>query len=331
MSNQKDTFKQFIKVMNEVLADNISSDGRNQQDLLEDLFKLEDKFRDILISTNEGKKVYKEFVNYITEEKGNILSARVYFRERQETFSNKISRCFKEVKPHLLYKFHINYNFAKWVCDNYRGPKRKSLSHNYKKIVELRKTLCENNLPLAINRAKLFWSKTPNSHLDYMDFIQDANEGLINAIDKFVPPYKTVFRSVAIGRMTLNMLTDHNATLMKFSPTEKRVLYRANNAKVKEKLTNQDEVLDYVKQSFKNVTAIDLRAILSAASGLSSIDKKIGDSEFTLQDVVPNEEDTAEEQMIRIETMNRAAIAVENLPIIEMKVIKMQFGVEKND
>ncbi|NIP30507.1 MAG: hypothetical protein GTN59_08105, partial [Candidatus Dadabacteria bacterium] len=103
-----------------------------------------------------------------------------------------------------------------------------------------------------------------------MDFIQNANEGLMNAIDKFVPPYKTVFRSVAIGRMTLNMHTDHNATMVKFSPTEKRILYRANNAKVKAKLTDQGDILNYVKESFNSVTPEKLRDILSAATGVAS-------------------------------------------------------------
>ena len=329
-TGSQDIFKQFIKSMNEILADNSTEDGRNQQKLLEDLFKLENNFKDVLISAPEGRKVYKEFVTFITEEKGNILSARVYFRERQDMFSRRISRCFKERKHHLLYRFSINYNFTKWVCDRYAGPNHRSLKAIFKKIIAVRKVLCENNVPLAINRAKLFWSRTPNSHLEYMDFIQNANEGLLNAIDKFVPPYKTVFRSVAIGRMTLNMLTEHNTTMVKLSPTEKRILYRANNARTKAKLTDQREVLDYVKESFKNVTLERLRDILAASSGLASIDKPSEGTEMTLQDVIPSKAPTPEQSLLSVELMSKVNNAINNIPIIEMKLIKMKFGVERN-
>jgi len=328
MEKEQDLFKTFIKSMNEILAENHKCDGRNQQELLEDLFKLENHFRDTLISTVEGKKVYKEFVKFIVEEKGNILSARIYFRERQSVFSDKISDCFKNDKHYLLYKFHINFHFAKWVCNLYRGPKKKSLMHTLNKIIQLRKILCENNIPLAINRAKIFWSKTPNSHLDYLDFIQNAGEGLINAIDKFVPPYKTVFRSVAIGRMTLNMLEDHNTTMVKFSPTERRILYRANNARVKEKLSKEGEVLEYVRESFKNVSPEKLRNILSSASNLSYIDKPLEGTEVSIADTMSDDNPGAEESLLFKELMIKVDNAIANIPVIQMKIIKMKFGVD---
>jgi len=330
MGDSQDIFKQFIRTMNDVLSDNSTEDGRNQQALLEDLFALESKFKDTLISTPDGKKVYLEFIDFIRKEKGNILSARIYFRERQDVFSSKISKCFKERKHFLLYRFSINYNFAKWVCDRYTGPKSRSLNHTFNKIIKIRKVLCENNIPLAINRAKIFWSRIPNSHLEYMDFIQNASEGLMNAIDKFVPPYKTVFRSVAIGRMTLNMLTDHNTTMVKFSPTEKRILYRANNARTKGKLSDQGEVLEYVRESFNNVTPEKLREILAAATGLSSLDKKSEETDMSIQDLLPSTYLNPEESLLSKELMSKVSNAMSNISIIEMKLIKMKFGVEND-
>ena len=323
-------FKFFIKSMNKVLTSNDEDDGRNQQSLLEDLFVLEHKFRDTLISIPEGKKVYTEFIRFIMEDKRNILSARIYFRERQALFSEKISICFKENKPHLLYKFHINYNFAKWVCDGYKGPKSKSLQYTLKKIIKIRKVLCENNMPLAINRAKIFWSKIPRSSAEYMDFIQDANEGLMSAIDKFVPPYKTVFRSVAVGRMSLNMLTDHNATLVKFSPTEKRVLYRARNAKVKEGLEDPEAVLKYVKQSFPNITIEKLQSIMSSATEATSMDQPVdsGSEDMTVGEVIPDNSPDPEAVFMNKELILKIMEKVKYMPIIEMKLIKMKFGVE---
>lgn len=320
-------FRFFIKTMNEILDENEEVDGRNQKVLLEDLFKLEDDFRITLISEAQGKIIYSDFVNFIKNEKGNILSARIYFRERQEVFSSKISNSFKTDKAYLLYRFKINYNFAKWVCDRYDGPKAKRLNILFKKIIDIRKVLCENNIPLAINRAKIFWSKTPTSHLEYMDFIQNANEGLMNAIDKFVPPYKTVFRSVAIGRMTLNMLTDHNATVVKMSPTEKRILYRANNARVKAKLTDINDVLMYVQMSFKNVTKEKLENILSSATGLSSLDIDSGEDSLSLKDTLECSNLNPEQSLLSKEMSFSIHKAIRSAIPLEMKIIKMKFGV----
>jgi DNA-directed RNA polymerase specialized sigma subunit len=324
-------FRFFIRTMNDILEENEEVDGRNQRVLLEDLFRLEDDFRITLISEPQGKVIYSDFVNFIKNEKGNILSARIYFRERQDIFSSKISNSFKTDKAYLLYRFKINYNFAKWVCDRYKGPKAKRLGIIYKKIIDIRKVLCENNIPLAINRAKIFWSKTPSSHLEYMDFIQNANEGLMNAIDKFVPPYKTVFRSVAIGRMTLNMLTDHNATVVKMSPTEKRILYRANNARVKAKLTDIDDVLEYVQQSFKNVTKEKLESILSSATGVASLDKESDDESVSLKDTMEFDGPDPEQSLITRESTYNVHKALKSTPMLEMKIIKMKFGVELDD
>lgn len=322
----QDIFKNFIRTMNDVLMENTEVDGRNQQSLLEDLFEIEEDFKKTLISTQEGRDIYIKFISFIVEEKGNILSARTYFRERQEVFSSKISRCFKERNSGDLFEFHINYHFMKWTCSIYKGKNQKKLVNIFNSAVSLRKVLCENNIPLAINRAKIFWSRIPNSHLEYMDFIQNASEGLMNAIDKFVPPYKAVFRSVAIGRMTLNMLTDHNATAVKFSPTERRILYRANNARVKAKLTNPSEVLEYVNQSFKSVTPEKLQEILSAAGELVSMNVQNDENEGTLQDTFVSDTPDPETSFLTKELMSKINNAMVNIPMIEAKIIRLKFS-----
>lgn len=328
MSLEQDIFKQFILSMNQTISGNESKDGRDQQELLEDLFKLEEKFRITLTGSVDGDRIYKEFVNYITEEKGNILSARIYFRERQSVFSSEISSLFKDKKFKELLPFAINYNFMRWVCARYKGTRKKKLNNIYKKVIDLRKVLCENNLPLAINRAKLFWSKTPNSHLEYMDLIQDASEGMMNAIDKFVPPYKSVFKSVAIGRMTLNMLTDHNSTVVKLSPTEKRILYRTNNAKTKEKLTDKEDILRYVSKSFKGVTAKKLDEIAAATSKVFSLDEPIDDGDLSLKTTIAAKSASPEQGYLSNELMQKSLNLLNNLPIIEAKILKMKFGMD---
>lgn len=327
--------------MNKVLTEH-SKDAEilsDQQLQLEELFELEKSFRDTLIEVPEGRKMYSKFMDFIFDVKGNTLSSRVYFREKQDTFTNKISPAFKKKNSALLYTFRINYQFMKWVIDRYKGPKQRRLSFLFKSVINLRKRICEDNLPLAINRAKIFWSKVPNSHLEYMDIVQTSAEGLMTAIDKFVPPYKSVFRSVAIGRMTLNMLTDHNATTVKLSPNDKRILYRANNAKSKEGLTEMADILAYVKQSFPNATTKKLEMIINAGIQDISIDEPLADPEkgTTFEaslkiDANISENLTAkilnpEEIVVSDDIKKHIIELIRNLSIIEEKIVRLKMGI----
>ena len=312
--------------MDTMLRHNEDVDDRTQGQLLNDLFALEHRFKTVLLSSPSGAVVYQKFMDFILNEKGNILTTRVYFRERQKTFSKKISVAFHKKNPSSLHKFKINYLFAKWACQHYKGPNKRTLNNLLKKIGELRKIICENNLPLAINRSKIFWSKVPESHLDYMDLIQTASEGLMNAIDKFVPPYRTVFRAVAIGRMTLNMITDNNSTLLKFSPKERRILYRANNAKNKRKLFKDEEIVNYVSESFDGVTNQSLHKLIAAASrSTASIDEKRGDA-LPLIDKISGDV-SLEDTIVLNDFTTKFRYAITKLPLMMHKVIRLKFGV----
>jgi DNA-directed RNA polymerase specialized sigma subunit len=336
MTEEHDLFKSFVSQMNVELEKNAAADGRNQKESMEALFKLENKFRDVLISTADGRDVYKTFVDYIVKEKGNILSARVYFRERQSTFSANISTIFQNGKYQGLFTFSINYMFAKWVCDRYKGAKAKQLQVLLQKIADLRRILCENNLPLAINRAKIFWSKTQHSNLEYMDIIQNASEGLITAIDKYSGPYRTVFRSVIIGRMTLNILTDHNATLIKFSPRDRRILYRANNARIKKKAVEIEDILSYVQESFPDVTRNKLESIITAASETlrsNSADEDGEETESALAFIehMPSHDKDAEVTLAVDDFIAKAKPIIDRMPLIQMKLIKLKMGLNYDE
>lgn len=278
---QPTLFKKFIADLDVALKDSDSLNGKSQKENLNKLFKLERTFKSTLLSTSHGEKTYEDFIYYILEVKKNKLSVRPYFRERQDTFSKKMFPILLSKDAKKLHKFRINYLFVKWVLDNYEGPHKKELQNTYEEILSLRKSLCETNLPLAINRAKLFWSKTSEHHVDYMDLIQDASRGLLEAIDNFVPPYKTVFRSVAIGRMTLNMSEDYSATLVKLPPKDKRILYRARKAKLKDADISGEDLKSFVNESFAGTTADDLSLIDAAANQVCSIDEKY-DNNLTL-------------------------------------------------
>lgn len=327
MSDDRNLFRQFIGEMDSMLRENERDDGRDQKTLLNELFILESRFKKTMLSHESGRVVYKKFMTFILEEKGNILSARVYFRERQDTFTEKLFKAFHRKNSRMLHKFRINFLFVKWAMDHYKGPHKKILNAIMKQMLDVRHILCQNNLPLAINRAKIFWSHVPQSHMEYMDFIQAASEGLVSAIDKFVPPYKTVFRSTAIGRMTLNMLTDYNDTLVKIPPKEKRILYRANVAKRKKNLTDQSKVVDYVNESFEGVTGTQLSEIEAAASHVVDLNQKPDDGEgYSLVEKLADESENVEQNAMDNEQNRRMKSGLKKLEVIEKKVVYLKNG-----
>lgn len=117
----------------------------------------------------------------------------------------------------------------------------------FQKIKDIRDEMITQNLPLAISRARIFWSYTPESHLSYVDLIDIAAEGLTISVDKYVIPpggYTRIFRSVSIGRMVSGFIEEYSNTLIHFYPNDKNKLYKANKL-LKDK-TNID--YDYVSE-----------------------------------------------------------------------------------
>ena len=315
-------FDLFAKEMNQVLGSSTLT-FNDQEELLKKLFKAEKEFKTELRRTKKGRDMYDQFMDFILRDRNNKLAARIYFRERQDTFSHKIVKVFDEDKPAGLAKFRINYWFAYWVINNMKSPNRKLVSL-FEEIKVLRKQLCETNMPLAINRAKIFWSRVPESKLEYMDLIQACSEGLLNAIDKFVPPYRLVFRSTAIGRMVSNMIDDYNSTLIKFSPKERRIIYRAKNAKNKKKLEAQDEVVEFVTESFKGVTGESLDKLISAAATPVSLNETTNETMEIINTFASP--DDVERDAIKKELNDKLELAMSGLNYMERKALLLQYG-----
>jgi RNA polymerase sigma factor (sigma-70 family) len=323
----RDLFYRFADEMNKLLRESPVS-YQDQEPLLKQLFKAERAFRDELLRTRRGRESYGKFMDYILHDRGNKLAARVFFRERQDTFSRKIVRAFKARKYTNLYKFRINYLFANWVVNEARVKGRR-LEELLDTIRSLRHQLCETNMPLAINRAKIFWSRVPESHLEYMDMIQACSEGLINAIDKFVPPYKPVFRSTAIGRMVSNMIDDYNSTLIKFSPKERRIIYRANNAKNRQKISKASEVVKFVNESFADVTEESLSGLMSASATAASLNDHNGDSVEVINRFAAS--DDVEGSAMNSELCDMLRQAMIGLGLLERKILTLKYGISMLD
>jgi stalled ribosome alternative rescue factor ArfA len=187
---------------------------QRQKESVENLIRLEKKFKKILQEDCRGYLAYKKFIEFIwksgKDNKRNTLAARPYFRERQEKFSKGISSAIQKRRHKSLYKFNVNYTFIAFVLNSYPWAEKSRVRKAALEVFKAREEIIQLNMPLAISRARIFRQKTPESHLSYMDFVQISMEGLINAVDKFVLPYTPVFRSVIIGRIVGDLIENYS-------------------------------------------------------------------------------------------------------------------------
>jgi len=292
---EQEHFKVFASELEKLIAryGSIENWNEHQKTQVETLIALEKKWRDAVVRHSYGSWVYRKFVTFISDEKKNILAARPYFRERQDIFAKQISKALKKGRGGVedLYKFAINYQFILFVMKQRAWGPNSQISKLADQISKLRKDIVSLNLPLGIARARVFYSRTPKSHLTLMDEIQIAAEGMMSGVDKYSPGRRgkvnaKVFRSTMIGRMVGNFIEEYSETLIHFYPVDKRKLYtghklmRAHVDGVDyEKLAKQ--INDHVKkgkerrkeegeETGRRTTASEINELMAAASTVSA-------------------------------------------------------------
>lgn len=250
-------FRQFALTL-EKQIENIKEGGlyveedviATQKRQVEKLAELETAWRLAVLDHELGVQAYTAFVEHIKNVRKNILAARPYFRERQPVFTAHISPALKYGNIEGLFPHHINWTFINFAMNAVDWPEDCQVTKLAKEIATIRDELVIINLPLAISRSRIFWSRTPQSHITFMDFVSIAAEGLLAAIDKFVLPYSDVWCSVAIGRMVGNFIEAYSETTLHFYPTDRRKIYRANKflskCSAKKREWTVDDVVDAV-------------------------------------------------------------------------------------
>ena len=324
-----------------------------QRRQLQTLVELEKLFREALVRHSEGARAYKAFMRKICDrgQNGNILTARPYFRERQEICNGPISDALEARHEKGLYPWAVNYNFVAFILKAYDWAPKSRVRIIAKKIELARKELIETNMPLAISQARIFWSKSPvkapSTHLTYLDFVQIAADGLTSAVDKFVLPkredfatdaeWKSMFgkfRPMAVQRMVGNFIEEYSRTLVHFFPKDKRKLYRANKLLHKfhgnldlVKLAqdvNQDAKGRTVPKSHQT-TPEDLVGLLAAATGVASIDDTGTDNEGNLLDrYADNAEKQPDVEYERTEAYTAMHTAMARLSVFDRKLLKLK-------
>jgi hypothetical protein len=250
-TKQESFDNQFYVLAGEVTrAIATNKDGTTQEQQVEELLDAERKFKETILKYRQSTEIYKKFLQRVRIKNQNILSARPYFRETATSFSKNITPAIKDENIELLKSFDINYQFIKFIRDSWLGPFPKRAEQLFQRVYKARSILIENNMPLAINRAKLFYRKVPRSHLTLLDFIGICALGLAAGIDKWCGKYSPVFRSVCIGRMVGNMIDSYSETMLHFYPSDKRILYKANSLRGREGIEEINELTGAVNSSF---------------------------------------------------------------------------------
>jgi len=341
----------FYKLANEVAYaikqnKNDADDGLKSTEVqkrqVEELLDAEKKFKENILKYRQSTEIYKKFLQRVCIENHNILSARPYFRETATSFSSRITPAIKASNAEELKAFDINYQLIKFIRDHWLGPFPKRAEELYNRVYAARTLLIENNMPLAINRAKLFYRKTPKSHLNLMDLIGICGMGLAAGIDKWCGAYTPIFRSVCIGRMVGYMIDSYSETMLHFYPSDKRILYKANSIRGRQGIDDVHELTKAVNESFKKdalegksipkneVTVGELSELMNAASMVSadapisqSVDSS-GAKDFTIYDFTPDPEQDTETNYIERESTTRMLAHAARLPLLHKKILRLK-------
>ena len=326
-------FSVFASSLEALLSRHDMPDRKNldthQCGQIEDLVAAEIVFRNQLQKQKLGRKIYAGFIDYVRKERRNILAARPYFRERDSVFREKISGALAAGNPDGLYTYGINAIFIQFVLSKYghrlnpTGP----LIRYANKVLKIRSDIVEQNLPLAISKAKKFYSSTPKSpHMDRMDLMQVSSEGLISAVDKFVLPYTPRFRAVVIGRSTGNLIGNYSETLIHFYPGDRRKIYQANKAR--RKTQDLDKLVEIVNTNLPmelQTNADEIQQLMNASSHLSLdqplTSSKDGREASTYSDYTIDAQALPDEVAERNDLHNKLLKSVSALSIYERKVL----------
>lgn len=300
-----------------------------QKKQVERMMELEEMFRKTINSYKQSDKIYYKFLMFIKIEKGNILTARPYFRENSKTFGEFISPAFKEDDVEEIKRFHINYKFILFVIENWRGNLPKKAIKAWEEHQQVRQRIIENSMPLAINMAMKFYKATPKNHLSLMDMISSSVAGLCTGVDKWVGPFRTVFRSVCIARMKSNIMDLYNQTSLHYFPSDKKIIYKANLLKSREKIEDPELLLEainhYLKESGDKrvLEEYELNDILNG-SNIRSVETEVDDEGFTIYDTYIDKKSDVETNVAKKDATQAMLYACQNLDLIEQKVIRLK-------
>ncbi len=185
--------------------------------------------------------------------------------------------------------------------------------------------LVQANLRLVVNIAKRY----ENPYVSIMDLIQEGNIGLMFAAGKYHYSYNTRFSTYAYawiaqsitryihGKTSVIMLPNRKEEMLRKVRSEKSKLYQ---------ILGRDPSDEEVAESM-NMTVREVKNVLSYAYSVVSMNAPSDDeSGLELSDMIPDSHFTPEGQMMNDMDKQEIKTMVEELPVMERKVIYSRFN-----
>lgn len=288
----------------------------SNEELYLDLIETEDIWKQTLLSTSHGFHMYSEFINFIVNEKKNILDARPFFRIRQSIFLKQINPYIRKNKPDRLMKHRVSHAFVSWAMSRYYGPHLILLKNLENKIIQLRADLLNRNFPLVLNRIKIIIHTYPNVD-NVQDLVNIASGAALQAIDKFAPTknkrtgeekYTPVFLSSIIARIHAAVLQHFSSQTVHYYPKDKKMLMEVN--KLRKANLSDLEICDKLDISEGEMSRL--------FSGFFTT--PLDDMSYILED----KSMAADEEVIETESKEKLKEAFDKLSILEQKILKLK-------
>lgn len=322
----------YIKQLNTALKE--AADGETIEDFKK-LIALEGKFARKLRNIAGGKKVYRDFIFYIMEDK-DLREARPYFRERENMYKDIINVAIRERKPNDLHKMRVNFLFCSFAIDQLKKSEKLDiqLGDIYQQIKQTREKIIHKHLHYALNRAKSF-NTGVNHAMDFGDLIQVANEALVISVDKYViDENSSPFHVMAMGRMISSLIASGDQSLaVTLGGNAPRKLYQIRKLLNKTPGLSTKEIGEMIGMIEEEVS------LLMNVSSTKSLDQPLNkddgeaDVAITLKDFLPANVDEHNDPHLMIEKDNLMATAAEffsQLTLLEQKALRLK-GVNFKD
>lgn len=313
--------KQFIQELTKILQKTGGIAGTDA--LIEQLIAEEKHFIQLLTRNNRHKKIFEAFIKFLSHEK-DIRSARSYFRERETEFKDGINEALRKSQYSKLLKYRYNFMFCQFAMQHYKNPPL-ILQECFSRIKELRHKLIHMYLHYCLNRARVFARFLSNIN-EFEDFLQAANEGLVVAVDKYVPEKNgSPFYTVAIGRMTANLIQlSTSSEIVYLGSAASRKLYKIRRfLEYMPHATPQDIAIALDVAVEEVISLLNLNSAVSLDMNLNSVQTP-SESSVRLIDILPDFNQDLE-HLLYVDQINRVKeVFLRHLSILEQKILRLK-------
>lgn len=330
VSKDQEDYRAFLKLANEQ-----KNKDFDLPTTLEYMLDLETKLVTKIKKSKNFDNIATEFFRYFSQDDCNILKLKPFFRIMSTGFAEQIFKAFRN-QDKSIFNEGLNFKFFSWMESQKLNTLVYGFDSNFTKLKQARQDLCMGCIFLAVNRARIFQFQGRKTRSDALTWIDTAVEGMLAAIDKFVPGQSKkgfnlakAFRSVAIGRMQEALMVEGASTLIKIPSNDKKILYRSNLAVNRHKLWKFEDILAFVRESFPTVTEEKLRMIMNAKSVVMESSGTDNENSSILDYLDANREqaaETIEDRLANREEHDIVRTAIESLPLLQKKLILILGG-----